>query len=476
MAAASPGCGPAPYCRRHPEQTVLYQVVQQHLETYLALAGEDDWDGQRVPAYVEREFRHYLECGILAYGFARARCPDCGHDFLVAFSCKGRGLCPSCNARRMAETAAHLVDHVIPPLPVRQWVLSVPKRLRWYLEREPRAISAVLHILLRVIEAHLRQGSGAGAQARFGAVSFIHRFGASLNRHVHYHCCVIDGVFEPVEEADDVPQSVRFRPAAELTPEALAAIAEQVRVRVLRWFARSGLIEADDVHEMLAWENSGFSLDAAVRVGAHDRAGLERLLRYCARPPFALERLELLDAERVVYRLPKPQRDGTTALTLTPLELIDHLAALIPPPRRHRHRYHGVLAPNAPLRAAAIAFGREVADATGAPTEVGSPPATPVSRTRSPARYLWAMLLARLFESLPLVCPNCGADMRIIAFITEAVPVEQILTHIGEPPRPPPISPARGPPAWDEAPEPMPDWDLLQQPEPDFEFDQRVSW
>jgi len=136
MAAASPGCRPVRYCRRHPSQCVLYQVVQQHLETYLALAGKDDWAGQRVPAYVERAIltqpgRHYLECGILAYGFARARCPGCGHDFLVAFSCKGRGLCPSCNARRMAETAAHLVDHVIPPLPVRQWVLSVPKRLRW---------------------------------------------------------------------------------------------------------------------------------------------------------------------------------------------------------------------------------------------------------------------------------------------------------------------------------------------------------
>jgi hypothetical protein len=96
------------------------------------------------------------------------------------------------------KTAAHLVDHVIPPLPVRQWVLSVPKRLRWYLEREPQAVSAVLHILLRVIEAHLRRSSGGNSQARFGAVSFIHRFGASLNRHVHYHCCVIDGVFEPV--------------------------------------------------------------------------------------------------------------------------------------------------------------------------------------------------------------------------------------------------------------------------------------
>jgi hypothetical protein len=110
----------------------------------------------------------------------------------------------------MAETAAHLVDHVFPPLPVRQRALSVPKRLRWYLEREPRALSAVLHIFLSVIEAHLRQGSGASAHARFGAVSFIHRSGASLNRHVHYHCCVIDGVFEPVEEADDVPQSVPF--------------------------------------------------------------------------------------------------------------------------------------------------------------------------------------------------------------------------------------------------------------------------
>jgi hypothetical protein len=73
--------------------------------------------------------------------------PDCGHDFLVAFSCKGRGLRPSCNARRMAQTAALLVDHVIPPVPVRQWVLSVPKRLCRYLEREPQAVSAVLHVL-----------------------------------------------------------------------------------------------------------------------------------------------------------------------------------------------------------------------------------------------------------------------------------------------------------------------------------------
>ncbi len=110
--------------RHRPERTTLYQIVQQHLETYLALAEEADWDGWQVPVYVEKAFRRYLECGILAYGFARARCGECGHDVLVAFSCKGRGLCPSCNARRMVETAAYLVDHVFPQLPVRQWVFS----------------------------------------------------------------------------------------------------------------------------------------------------------------------------------------------------------------------------------------------------------------------------------------------------------------------------------------------------------------
>ena len=86
------------------------------------------------------------------------------------------------------------------------------------------------------------------------------------------------------------------------------------------------------------------------------------------------------------------------------------------------------------------------------------------------------MLLARLFESLPLVCPNCGANMRIIASVTEAAPAQRIFAHIGEPNEPPPIAPARGPPGWDDDVGPMPDWDILKQPEPDVEFDQRVSW
>ena len=97
-------------------------------------------------------------------GFARARCGACGLEFLIAFSCYGRGLCPSCNDLRMAETAAHLVSQVFPPLPGRQWVLSCPKRLRYFLSsRDAEALNAVLHIFLRAIEARLRERSRSSA-------------------------------------------------------------------------------------------------------------------------------------------------------------------------------------------------------------------------------------------------------------------------------------------------------------------------
>ena len=182
---AQKGCDIAPYRRRHPEQSPPHHVVQTHFETYLALARQDDWDGTAVPVYAEREFRRYLECGILAYGFARARCSQCGYDFIIAFSCKGRAVCPSCGSRRMAESAAHLVDHRFPHLPVRQWVLSLPKRLRWYLKTDPAILNSVLHIFHRVIRQELvKRSPDAPDKARIGGVSFIHRFGDSLNDHI----------------------------------------------------------------------------------------------------------------------------------------------------------------------------------------------------------------------------------------------------------------------------------------------------
>lgn len=353
MAAAAQCAAPTTqrYQRRRPEQTLWYRIVQTRLETWLELASGED--GEAPPAPVERTFRRYLECGILAPGFARAYCDECQHDFLIAYSCKCRGVCPSCNTRRMAETAAHLVDHVFPPLPVRQWGIKVSKRLRHFLQRDTDLQGTVLRIFLSVVERCLREHSpGCSKSARIGAVAFIHRFGSSLNEYVHFHCCVIDGVFEPAVALDDAP-SVSFHATLDhaLDAAAFADVQARVRTRVLRTFVKRGLIDKDDATEMRAWAHAGgFSVDGSVRIEGADRAGLERLLRYCARPPFALEHLHQRDAEHRVYRNPKPARTtapGTrpAALVLTPLELIDKIAALVPPPRAHRHRYYGVLHP-----------------------------------------------------------------------------------------------------------------------------------
>jgi hypothetical protein len=473
-----PARRPAVYQPRRPERSVVYQVVQKHLETWLEMARAGDGDGVSVPAYIEHDFRQYLACGILANGFARARCAHCGHDFLIAFSCKGRGVCPSCNTRRMDETAAHLVDHVFPQVPVRQWVLSLPKRLRYFLHQDARLVNAVLRIFLAEVETALLSCSlDVPGEARFGAVSFVHRFGSALNAHLHFHCCVVDGVFSTDEEA------IRFHPAF-LTDMAIARVQQRTRQRVLKLFERRAVLSADVVDMMSKWDHrGGFSLNAEVWVPSWDRAGLERLLRYCARPVFASERLTWLEPDqRLIYHLPKPGADGRTTLTLTPLEFLDRLAVLVPLPRKHRHRYHGVLAPNSPLRPAVTAYA-------GRPLDVALPSVlpqedTPVSeemaetRRHRPARYLWAALIARIYQVLPLLCPECGGEMRLIAFVTEPAPVRRILLYLGEPATSPPISPARSPPEmacfyWDPSAVRDPE---RGEPAPEFEFDQTISW
>jgi len=189
-----------------------------------------------------------------------------------------------------------------------------------------------------------------------GAVSFLHRFGSSLNPHYHFHLCVVDGLFEATK-MDQHPENrssdLRFREATDLSPQLLESLQHTVRKRVLRHFRRQGLLEPHEAEDMLTWgHGGGFSLDASVRIEASDRSGLERLIRYCARPPFALGRLHLVDgrSDQVLYILPGPDPDGRTALRLSALEFLDRLAAILPPPRIHRHRYHGVFAPHAPLR------------------------------------------------------------------------------------------------------------------------------
>jgi len=138
------------YERHQPEQTLLYQIIEAH---YPALVDHLTRMGKSLPGHVHREFEAYLKCGCLEHGFLRVRCDKCHLERLVAFSCKKRGFCPSCGARRMAETAALLADEVFPDVPLRQWVISFPFPLRYLFAAHPQAMGKVLGIVYRAISS-----------------------------------------------------------------------------------------------------------------------------------------------------------------------------------------------------------------------------------------------------------------------------------------------------------------------------------
>ena len=166
--------------RRTPERTVLYQVLADNLETFLERVAQNDF--RTLPRFVERELRAFLDCGILARGLCRVHCTTCGKDDLVAFSCKGRGFCPSCGTRRMVDTAAWLVDRVLPEVPVRQWVLALPHRIRFLCAYDPETCAGVRRIFVRAVASfYKRIARDQGIDdPRVGCVAFTQRFDSAL--------------------------------------------------------------------------------------------------------------------------------------------------------------------------------------------------------------------------------------------------------------------------------------------------------
>jgi hypothetical protein len=132
----------------------------------------------------------------MEHGFLRVRCDTCHGEHLVAFRCKRRGVCPSCGARRRVESAALLVDEVLPRQPMRQWVLSVPFPLRFLFASQPAIMGKVLGIVYRTLATHLTKKAGyTKATTHPGVVTLIQRFGRALNVNIHFHMLFLDGVY-----------------------------------------------------------------------------------------------------------------------------------------------------------------------------------------------------------------------------------------------------------------------------------------
>ena len=245
---ASSGVGAPVYTRHRPERTLLYQLIQKY---YPALKAHLAAQGTVLPGYVEQEFGDYLKCGRLEHGFLRVRCDACHAEHLVAFSCKRRGFCPSCGARRMAESAALLVDEVLPHEPMRQWVLSVPFPLRFLFASQPKIMGKALGIIYRTIATHLTRKAGyTKTTAHTGAVTLIQRFGGALNLNIHFHMLFLDGVY-----VDSAGSSTRFRWVKAPTSSELNQLSHTIAHRLVQYLERQGLLERDTEHGTLEWSS-----------------------------------------------------------------------------------------------------------------------------------------------------------------------------------------------------------------------------
>ena len=373
----------------------------------------------------------------------------------------------------MADSAALLVDDILPHQPMRQWVLSVPFPLRFLFASNPKAMTGVLGIVFRSISTHLTQKAGLKKpMAQTGAVTLIQYFGGALNLNIHFHMIFLDGVYSG--DSNGLPMC--FRQVKAPSGIELTKLTQTIATRVGRYLERQGLLERDSGQSYLTSEAlgcddetamnqllgssityriavgphqgrkvmtlqtlpdvddelfttrvanvAGFSLHAGVAAKANDRAKLERLCRYITRPAVSSKRLSITRNGSVRYELKTPWRNGTTHVIFEPLDFISRLVSLVPKPRVNLTRFHGVFAPNSKYRAMVTPARRGKRKKCHSVIE---PDQTPAEKRASMA---WAKRLKRVFNIDVETCSECGGDVSIIACIEDPVVIQKILTHL----------------------------------------------
>jgi len=435
------------YRPRQPLESDFHRLVREHFDDFRTVYVEryarkfGHWR-----SVYDRAVRHFLKCGDLQHGFARVRCPDCRHEFFVAFSCKQRCICPSCSQKRTLLFGLHVADDVCLSVPHRQFVWTVPKRLRIFFRYHRDLLQQLPRLAWQSILQTYRDL--LGDEATPGGVLVIQTFGSLMHFHPHVHGLITDGAFTPDGQFHPIPINLTHEPFRRIWED-----------NVFRLLLDAGRIDHTVVSQIRSWRHSGFSVDRSVRLPAGDRDGLERLAQYMARSPFSLTRLlRITRTGQVVYhaekhrphRFPDPAAEdlfGGVARNYQVFDPLDFLAELtqhIPNQGEHLVRYYGYYS-NKTRGARGLRAKRSDQNENNQ-----TQPVADSERTDPAARRRWAMLIQRIYQADPLLCPKCGGTMKIIAFIEarQGDLVRSVLEHCGLWKDPPPAreKPPRSPP------------------------------
>ncbi len=423
----APPCAklPALYRPRDPQASDLWRLIDEYFDSFQQVYDErfQGKYGFWRPV-IERSVEAFLKCGDLQEGFARVRCTDCKHEMFVAFSCKQRCTCPSCHQKRTLLTGIHVSEDVCLPVSHRQVVFTIPKRLRIHARFDRDLLGKLSFCAWKCIKSEVQRMLNRQDVVP-GMIAAIQTFGQLVQWHPHIHSLVSCGAFTPEGEFLELPEFDMDR----------LLVAWQDAVFSL--YLSEGKIEPEVVQNICSWEHSGFSVDQSVLLSAGDQGGIERLVQYVVRCPFSLSRLvKVTDTGQVVYKaekdtcraFPDPQSDNLEEgvnrnfQILSPLDFLAEFTQHIPPKGTHAIRYFGW-------------YSNKSRGMRKKAEEVTEPPSQGDARALSTARcsQTWAMLIKRVYEIDPMVCPQCGGEMNIVSFIDppqEAV-IEKILRHCG---------------------------------------------
>jgi hypothetical protein len=404
------------YKPRRPRESPLFRLVEQHLEELLRV-----WPTRFVRQHgslrpvVERVLREFLKCGLLEHGFARLWCSECRRSVLVAFSCRGRSFCPSCEKKKQLLWAEWLREELLAPVAHRHVVLTIPRLLRPLFRRRRDLLTELARAGAEATVELVRRE--AGQDVRPGLIISLTTAGDLLQWHPHLHLLTTDGGFAP---------DGSFIPLPEWNATLLVTL---FRERMLARLLDRHAISPELVQKLLGWRHPGFSAHVGESIPPQDRQRLEDTAAYLVRNPLSLRKLVYLDGQQaVLYRSRMNPSLGRNFEALDPLEWLARMSDHIPDPGQHRTILYGQYANRV--------RGARRRDESEWPEASAEPP----RRRCSPA---WARLIAKIYQVDPLVCTRCGQKMQMIAFLTDQLSIRKILDHLGlsTPPqdKPPPV-------------------------------------
>ncbi len=390
------------YRPRNPVSTPLYKIVEDYWELFI-----NSYDDKFQEKYgffrpvVESQIKKYLDCGILRNGFIRIRCPDCKEEYLLPFSCKDRCLCPSCTAKRSISFAEFIVHEVIEPVPHRHLVFSLPKIIRPYFKFNRKLIallSRCAYDSVREICQPLFEES-----VMPGMIIAVQTFSDDLGWHPHLHALMTDGVFD---------ENGNFHPLEHLS---LSYIKNVFEHKVLFGLRKKELISEETIKLIQSWQHTGFHVYHETHISAGDTKRLEQVASYLIRPPVSLERLSYNDQNAVVtYRGKRDIYDfhPITFLALVSLHIANHGEQMV--------RYYGWYSNKK----------RGMREKEGMVNKLVVLQEDLTDYQKS-CRKGWARLIRKIYEVDPLVCPKCGAKMKIVSAIEDDMTIQKILSHQG---------------------------------------------